>query len=184
MTTRNIEEIKRFVLRLPDKKPKTYLVSASGSRPRVVATNFKPQTVSGSGSRPRVATTNFKPQSIPTREVLPSSSQSLRLTLARTDTPRTEATPPRRVVVIRNTKTTQPNQGPVDLGDFGQPNSMNVPPVINNGVSILLINLGFFVLYIREYFSMHRFISFDDQLHHLNHQKRVINVITNYVKYV
>jgi hypothetical protein len=184
MTTRNIEEIKRFVLRLPDKKPKTYLVSASGSRPRVVATNFKPQTVSGSGSRPRVATTNFKPQSIPTREVLPSSSQSLRLTLARTDTPRTEATPPRRVVVIRNTKTTQPNQGPVDLGDFGQPNSMNVPPVINNGVSILLINLGFFVLYIREYFSMHRFISFDDQLHHLNHQKRVINVIINYVKYV
>ncbi len=165
MSTKNIAEIKRFVFRSPDKKPTTYLVSASGSRPHVEIKNLQPQA-------------------IPTTEVLPSSSPPLGHTIDRTDTPQAGVIPPRRVVVIRNTKNSQLNQGPVDLGDFGQPNSTKVLPVINNGLSILLINLGSFVLYIREYFRIQRFISFDDRLHQLNHQKEVIDIIKNYVKYV
>lgn len=49
----------------------------------------------------------------------------------------TEDVPARRVVVIRNSKHTQLNQQPIDLGDFGQPNAEKIAPVISNGVSIV-----------------------------------------------
>jgi hypothetical protein len=165
MAARNRAESKRFVLRSSDKKLQAYSVSASGSKSHV-------------------ARKILQPQAIPKTEVLPSSPPPLPQTLVDTDTPRTEVTPARRVVVIRNTKHPQVHEGPIDLGNFGQADSIKIPPVINNGVSVLLMNLGSCFVDIREYFSILRFILFDDLLHHLNHQNRLSNVITNKVKYI
>jgi hypothetical protein len=64
--------------------------------------------------------------------------------------PHAEERPARRIVVIRSTKHPQAKQGPVDVGDFGHPNSMKIPPVINNGVRVLLIYFGSLVMYISE----------------------------------
>jgi len=125
MAARNRAESKRFVLRSSDKKLQAYSVSANESK-----SHF--------------ARKILQPQAIPTTEVLPSSPPPLPQTPVDTNTPRTEITPARRVVVIRNTKHPQVHEGPIDLGNFGQADSMKIPPVINNGVSILLINLGSF----------------------------------------
>jgi hypothetical protein len=55
-------------------------------------------------------------------------------------TPRPIATPARRVVVIRNTKNAESNQGPVDLKNFEPADSERNPPVIDRGVSVGLID--------------------------------------------
>jgi len=127
MATRNIAENKRFVYRLPDKKPITYLVSPNGSRIHRERKIFQSPAV----STPEVLPSPSSPP--------PPSSSSLQTSIT-TDTSRADVTSARRVVVIRNTKNPQMNRKPVDLDNLEQPESMKIPPVISNGVSVLLIN--------------------------------------------
>jgi hypothetical protein len=84
------------------------------------------------------------------RSHIPSKDVQLQTGLATEVVPSSHAeeTPARRVVVIRSTKHPQVKQGPLDLGDFGHPNSTKIPPVINNGVRVLLIYFGSLVMYI------------------------------------
>jgi hypothetical protein len=113
MAARSTSDSKRFVFRPPDKDPEAY---------------FIPITRSGSIISQPLTTppVNAPPKIIRSADEI---------------TPRTEeTTPARRIVVIRNTKHPQVNQEPVDLGDFGKTNSFEVPPVINDGVTILFIN--------------------------------------------
>lgn len=120
MATRNTTENKRFVFRSPDKKPTVYSVSPDRPRDHIAKKVVQPQVIPKMGIL-----------SSPSPRPLPPPRASVN-----GNTSRHETTPARRVVVIRNTKHSQVNQGPVDLGDFGQPNSPKVPPVADNGVSI------------------------------------------------
>ena len=114
MAERLNRENKRFLHRSPDKKSEPSVVSQNGSKTHVSSNIMRPPT---------------KP-----------SSQ----TLVNPDTSRVEpTTTPRRVVVVRNSKNPQLRQRPIDLGDFGQSDSVKVPPVATNGVSILNIVLHF-----------------------------------------
>jgi hypothetical protein len=95
-------------------------------------------------SEDKKPTTYLVPANKSRSQVLQSQTTPITEALSSSQT-FTVGTPARRVVVIRNTKHAQINQGPVDLGDFGQTNTKKMTPVINNGVSVLLIELVFSV---------------------------------------
>lgn len=59
-------------------------------------------------------------------------------------TPRTSSTPARRVVVVRNPRNPQVDQGPVYVDDVRRSNTIDRPPIITDGVSVLFINQIFY----------------------------------------
>lgn len=144
MDARNTADAKRFVSRAPHKKPEAYLVPAhqpSISRP------------------PRKTPAPLQPSS-PRK---PTSSPSPPLTRRSTEVP-----PARRVVVVRSPNNPTVHRGPVDLGDFGQPDAIERRPVLSNEVTTDAIDKS---LVWHEYCSTQRSISFDgrslDPDHHL-----------------
>ncbi|CAF3042607.1 unnamed protein product [Rotaria sp. Silwood2] len=103
MAVRNTIDSNSFLLHSPNKEPETHFIPANES-----------------GS------------SVSTKISQPPPSTTVRS--ADATTPRTEATPlTRRIVVIRNTKYHQTDQGSVDLGEFGRSNSVEVSPAISDG---------------------------------------------------
>ncbi|CAF3981504.1 unnamed protein product [Rotaria sordida] len=102
---------KRFVPRSPNKRPEIYFISANESDSNVSSKIPQPPTLP-----------------------LPSSPTPTTVQSADVTTPRTEVVhPARRIVVIRNTRHHQSDQGSVDLGEFGRPNSVEVSPAISHG---------------------------------------------------
>ncbi|CAF1179362.1 unnamed protein product [Rotaria sordida] len=119
MAARNPTDLKRFVHRSPDKINRAYLVPKNESRSYVSSKIIQSQT-------------------LPSTKTLQSSlpmkfSPTPQKTYIDMNTPRTETTPVRRVVVVRNTKNPQVKREPVDLGKFGQPDSPRIAPIVSDG---------------------------------------------------
>ncbi|CAF1149258.1 unnamed protein product [Rotaria sp. Silwood1] len=119
MATRNPTEFKRFVYRSPDKNNQAYLIPKNESRSRISSKIIESQT-------------------FPSTKVLQSSSPmklspTPQTTSINMNTPRTEITPARRVVVVRNSNNPQVKGGPVDIGNFGQPDSPRILPILTDG---------------------------------------------------
>lgn len=113
MAATNPTDSRRFVFRASDKSSEPYYIPINRSGSNV----SKSSTLLPEQARPHI---------IRSADVI---------------TPRTEIeTPARRIVVIRNTKHHPVDQGHVDLGDFGKPNSIDTPPVISDGVNISFFN--------------------------------------------
>ncbi|CAF4725101.1 unnamed protein product [Rotaria sp. Silwood1] len=108
MAARNTIDGKRFVLRSPNKESESYFIPANESGSNISSKTSQPSTLP-----------------LPP----PTTVQSADVT-----TPRTEVVPPAlRIVVIRNTKHYQNDQGSVDLGELGRSNSVEIPPAISDG---------------------------------------------------
>ncbi|CAF2655931.1 unnamed protein product [Rotaria sp. Silwood2] len=119
MATRNPTDFKRFVYRSSDKNNKAYLVPKNEPRSHVSSKSLESQTSSST----RIL------QSSSIMKVSPTPQN----TSADMNTPRTETTAVRRVIVVRNTSNPQVKGGPVDLGNFGQPDSPRIPPIVTDG---------------------------------------------------
>jgi hypothetical protein len=133
MAARNTADNKRFVYRAPNNEIDPYYIPITRSGPII----SEPKTV------PSVHASSM---------VIPSTDAT---------TSRIEnETPVRRVVLVRNSKHPQVNQGSVDLGDLGKSNSLNNSPRLTDGVMILFSNRiveeKFFFL------RVNRFFLFDD----------------------
>lgn len=131
MAAKNTADSRRFVYRSSDKEPEPY---------------FIPMTRSGS----IIAPTTTLPSMHPPPKIIRSADAI---------TPRTELEPPaRRVVLIRNTRQPQVNQGSVDLSDFGRSDLKNDSPMLTDGVIILFR----YKIVEKIFFSINRFFLFDD----------------------
>ena len=75
---------------------------------------------------------------ISSKVIQPSTGASQ--TRVDTDTPRTETTPVRRVIVVRNSNNPRVKQRLTDVSDLEQSDPGKTPPVITNGVSILFLD--------------------------------------------
>jgi hypothetical protein len=113
MAARNTDDQKRFVYRSSNKE----------SDARFIRVNNSGSIVSQSSR-------------LPSARVRPTISRSADAITSQTES----ATPARRVVLVRNSKNPQVNQGPVDFSEIGRPNSLGVIPVTTNGVSVLFTN--------------------------------------------
>lgn len=112
MASRNTTDAKRFVRRIPNKKSEAYLVSTNEMTPRK---------------------TSETAQS--TQQIISSSPIATNRSIE-TNSPRVDAPPARRVVVVRSPNNPNIHRGPVDLGDFGQSNATEKhKPVLSNGVN-------------------------------------------------
>ena len=118
MAARNTTDAKRFVFRAPHHKPESYLVPVDESQPN---------------KTPRKTPVPPKPSS-PMKQT-PSPSPPLTRRSTEAVTPRTEAPPARRIVVVRSPNNPNVHRGPVDLGDFGKPNAIERRPALSNDVS-------------------------------------------------
>ena len=134
MAARNTPDAKRFVSRAPHKKPEAYLV---------------PTHQSETSRTPRKTPAPLQ-RSSPMKQ---TSSPSPPLTRRSTEAP-----PARRVVVVRSPNNPNVHRGPVDLGDFGQPNAIDRQPVLSNEVTTDAIDES---LVWHAYCSTQRSISFD-----------------------
>ena len=109
MAARNTSESERFFYHQPDREVERYYMPITRSSSNVNPTN------TGSSFRPTTATIQSTDENTSRPEV---------------------GTPARRVVLIRNNKHRQVNEGPVDLGDLTRSNSLNDPPRYTDGVII------------------------------------------------
>lgn len=121
MATRNTAGNRRIVSRTMDKDTKAYFTPR-----RQIDDNISSKIVSPKASRQsKVIRTSSRTKFSPTSQQ----------TNVNVDTARSEATPVRRVVIVRNTRNPKLKGGPVDISDFGKPNTEKILPVISNGVS-------------------------------------------------
>lgn len=126
MATKNTTDPKRFISRAPDKTLRVSLVVDDESTPRRLSNASQSNRMLNRESSQASSPRKVSPISLDTsRNREPSQPQTV---------------PAKRVVVIRNTKNPQINQKPIDLGNFGQPNSARIPPVISNEVNVWIFN--------------------------------------------
>ena len=147
MTARNTSNGKRFAVRTPRRKSEPYVVS-------VDASYYNPSLKQ---SERKIS-----------YQTQPPSSALMMSRSADASTLQSDGAPSRRVVVVRNPNNPNVHQGPVDLNDFGQGNSIDISPAVSDGVSILST-----VLFQRENdqmpCSINRSISFDGRFLHPIH---------------
>jgi hypothetical protein len=80
---------------------------------------------------------------------------------------RTEVTPATRIVVVRTANSTQnEKEETIETNESARSKSVELPPMLTNGVSISIRNSPIKNLYS----SVHLFILFDDLFRRLNHQ--------------
>jgi hypothetical protein len=78
---------------------------------------------------------------------------------------RKKVEPKNRIVVVRTTSTTKDESGEVmESNENEASKSVELPAALTNGV-----NISFFNLKLKIFFSVHLFILFDDLFHHLKH---------------
>jgi hypothetical protein len=121
MASKNTADKSRFIYRATNKKPEFYFISTDDTRVPI-ATKRMPSTVppvheASSSSPPLV-----------------SNRSSIQPVINRTD-----LSPARRVVVVRNLNNPNVRCGPIDLGNFSKTHRMERSPVLSNGVNLVVL---------------------------------------------